>query len=108
LCTSSGTRASTTRSQVIGLGAQALTSNSRRQASHSRPVVISDPCSHVSQRAAAPSHRRTQPQAQSVQFDEALSVELVVGTLVFLERYDPRVIEAVWRFTADTGHVAFI
>ena len=60
------------------------------------------------QAAAAPALHRTQAQAQCVQFDEALGVELVVGALVFLERHHVLRIQAVGGLAADHADIAFV
>ena len=111
LCTSSGIVATTTRSQLIGSGEQALTNASSNATIPSRAsfIRVRLPLAWLrSKGAAAPTNHRPQPQPQRVQLDKSLGVELVIGALVFLERHDAGVIQAVRRLTADTGNVALI
>src|SRR5271165_2462877 len=61
-----------------------------------------------SERAAAPARHRAQTQAQRVQLDEALRVELVVGALVVLERHMRHRIEAVRALASDHAGVALV
>src|SRR3954465_14242489 len=65
-----------------------------------RPIAL--------QRPAAPPGHGAEAQAQRVQLDEALGINLVIRALVVLERHHLHRIQAVRAFPSDAGDVALV
>ena len=62
----------------------------------------------MSERAALTASHGTKTQAQRIQFDEALGIELVIGALVILKRHMLHGIEAIGRLPPGDDGIALV